>query len=78
MRDHGRLAATQTQAPSGELEFIAKETPGERYARGEGRAVRATPGPSRTRTQMKMLHNVQNERFAFDIDSESAIVVTTL
>ncbi len=46
MRDHdGRLAATRT--PSGELEFIAKKTPGERlgyYARGEGRAVRATPG----------------------------------
>jgi hypothetical protein len=29
---------------------------------------------SRTRTQMKMLREVQNERFTFEIDSENALV----
>jgi hypothetical protein len=31
-----------------------------------------------TRTQMKMLREVQNERFTFEIESESAVVVSTL
>jgi hypothetical protein len=39
---------------------------------------RSNPGPSRTRTQMQMLRGVQNERFTFEVDSESAIVVSTL
>jgi hypothetical protein len=34
--------------------------------------------PSRTRTQMKMLRGVQNERFTFEIDTEKALVGCTL
>ncbi len=33
---------------------------------------------SRTRTQMKMLRGVQNERFTFEIDTEKALVGCTL
>ncbi len=33
---------------------------------------------SRTRTQMKILRGVQNEMFTFEIDSENALVGSTL
>ena len=45
---------------------------------GAGAGLLGDAAASRSRTQMKMLRGVQNERFTFEIDAENALVGSTL